>query len=127
MPPTLKPPSPPAVNSARPSFLAAPEPASPASAATSPSSSISRSTCGASSPSIPATKTAVVEPGIVLDRVREAAEVHHLTFAPDPATHRRCTIGGMIGNNSCGTHSVMGGLTANNIRSLDILLYDGTA
>ncbi len=74
----------------------------------------------------PATKTAVVEPGIVLDRVREAAEVHHLTFAPDPATHSRCTIGGMIGNNSCGTHSVMGGLTANNIRSLDILLYDGT-
>jgi FAD/FMN-containing dehydrogenase/Fe-S oxidoreductase len=74
----------------------------------------------------PDTKTAVVEPGIVLDRVREAAEVHHLTFAPDPATHSRCTIGGMIGNNSCGTHSVMGGLTANNIRSLDILLYDGT-
>ena len=74
----------------------------------------------------PATKTAVVEPGIVLDRVREAAEVHHLTFAPDPATHSRCTIGGMIGNNSCGTHSVMGGLTANNIRSLDVLLADGT-
>ncbi len=74
----------------------------------------------------PEKKVAVVEPGIVLDRVREAAERHHLTFAPDPATHSRCTIGGMIGNNSCGTHSVMGGLTANNIRSLDVLLYDGT-
>jgi FAD/FMN-containing dehydrogenase/Fe-S oxidoreductase len=74
----------------------------------------------------PEQKVAVVEPGIVLDRVREAAEVHHLTFAPDPATHSRCTIGGMIGNNSCGTHSVMGGLTANNIRALEILLYDGT-
>jgi FAD/FMN-containing dehydrogenase/Fe-S oxidoreductase len=74
----------------------------------------------------PEKKVAVVEPGIVLDRVREAAEQHHLTFAPDPATHSRCTIGGMIGNNSCGTHSVMGGLTANNIRSLEILLYDGT-
>jgi len=74
----------------------------------------------------PEQKIAVVEPGIVLDRVREAAELHHLTFAPDPATHSRCTIGGMIGNNSCGTHSVMGGLTANNIRSLDILLADGT-
>jgi FAD/FMN-containing dehydrogenase/Fe-S oxidoreductase len=74
----------------------------------------------------PERKVAVVEPGIVLDRVREAAEVHHLTFAPDPATHSRCTIGGMIGNNSCGTHSVMGGLTANNIRSLDVLLADGT-
>jgi FAD/FMN-containing dehydrogenase/Fe-S oxidoreductase len=74
----------------------------------------------------PEQKIAVVEPGIVLDRVREAAELHHLTFAPDPATHSRCTIGGMIGNNSCGTHSVMGGLTANNIRSLDVLLADGT-
>jgi len=74
----------------------------------------------------PENKRAVVEPGIVLDRVREAAEQHHLTFAPDPATHNRCTIGGMIGNNSCGTHSVMGGLTANNIRSLDVVLYDGT-
>ena len=74
----------------------------------------------------PDQKIAVVEPGIVLDRVREAAEQHHLTFAPDPATHSRCTIGGMIGNNSCGTHSVMGGLTANNVRSLEILLYDGT-
>ncbi|HLJ78974.1 MAG TPA: FAD-binding oxidoreductase, partial [Acidobacteriaceae bacterium] len=74
----------------------------------------------------PERKRAVVEPGIVLDRVREAAEVHHLTFAPDPATHSRCTIGGMIGNNSCGTHSVMGGLTANNIRSMDVLLADGT-
>ncbi|MGA8532314.1 MAG: FAD-binding and (Fe-S)-binding domain-containing protein [Acidobacteriaceae bacterium] len=74
----------------------------------------------------PQRKVAVVEPGIVLDRVREAAELHHLTFAPDPATHSRCTIGGMIGNNSCGTHSVMGGLTANNIRSLDVVLYDGT-
>jgi FAD/FMN-containing dehydrogenase/Fe-S oxidoreductase len=74
----------------------------------------------------PEQKRAVVEPGIVLDRVREAAEQHHLTFAPDPATHSRCTIGGMIGNNSCGTHSVMGGLTANNVRSLDVLLADGT-
>jgi len=74
----------------------------------------------------PERRTAVVEPGIVLDRVREAAERHHLTFAPDPATHSRCTLGGMIGNNSCGTHSVMGGLTANNVRSLDVLLADGT-
>jgi FAD/FMN-containing dehydrogenase/Fe-S oxidoreductase len=74
----------------------------------------------------PRQKLAVVEPGIVLDRVREAAEQYHLTFAPDPATHARCTIGGMIGNNSCGTHSVMGGLTANNIRSLEVLLADGT-
>jgi FAD/FMN-containing dehydrogenase/Fe-S oxidoreductase len=74
----------------------------------------------------PDRKLAHVDPGIVLDRVREAAEKHHLTFAPDPATHSRCTIGGMIGNNSCGTHALMGGKTVDNVRSLDVLLYDGT-
>ncbi len=74
----------------------------------------------------PSACTARVEPGIVLDRVREAAEQHGLTFAPDPATHNRCTLGGMIGNNSCGVHALMGGKTVDNIRSLDVLLYDGT-
>ena len=67
-----------------------------------------------------------VQPGIVLDRVRDAAEKFNLTFAPDPATHSRCTIGGMIGNNSCGVHALMGGKTVDNIISLDLLLYDGT-
>ncbi len=71
-------------------------------------------------------RTARVQPGIVLDRLRDAAEVHELTFAPDPATHSRCTLGGMIGNNSCGVHALMGGKTVDNIESLDILLYDGT-
>jgi FAD/FMN-containing dehydrogenase/Fe-S oxidoreductase len=74
----------------------------------------------------PEEKLAVVEPGIVLDRVREAAEVHHLTYAPDPATHSRCTLGGMIGNNSCGVHGLLGGKVSDNIESLDIVLYDGT-
>ena len=74
----------------------------------------------------PAAKLATVQPGIVLDRVREAAEVHHLTYAPDPATHSRCTLGGMIGNNSCGVHGLLGGKVADNIESLDIVLYDGT-
>jgi FAD/FMN-containing dehydrogenase/Fe-S oxidoreductase len=74
----------------------------------------------------PHSRSATVEPGIVLDRVREAAEQHNLTFAPDPATHSRCTLGGMIGNNSCGTHALMGGKTVDNIRALDVLLYDGT-
>ncbi len=74
----------------------------------------------------PAAKRARVEPGIVLDRVRDAAELHHLTFAPDPATHSRCTIGGMIGNNSCGVHALLGGKTVDNVESLDVLLYDGT-
>ena len=74
----------------------------------------------------PAGKVARVQPGIVLDRVRDAAEVHHLTFAPDPATHSRCTLGGMIGNNSCGVHALMGGKTVDNIHELDVMLYDGT-
>jgi FAD/FMN-containing dehydrogenase len=74
----------------------------------------------------PAQKLARVQPGIVLDRLRDAAEEHDLTFAPDPATHSRCTLGGMIGNNSCGVHALMGGKTVDNIEALDILLYDGT-
>jgi FAD/FMN-containing dehydrogenase/Fe-S oxidoreductase len=74
----------------------------------------------------PVTRTVHVQPGIVLDRVRDAAEKFNLTFAPDPATHSRCTIGGMIGNNSCGVHALMGGKTVDNILSLDLLLYDGT-
>jgi Fe-S oxidoreductase/FAD/FMN-containing dehydrogenase len=61
----------------------------------------------------------------VLDSLRAAAERHHLTFAPDPATHDRCTLGGMIGNNSCGVHSIMAGKTDDNIDSLEILTYGG--
>jgi len=67
-----------------------------------------------------------VQPGVVLDSMRNLAETHHLTFAPDPSTHNRCTIGGMIGNNSCGTHSLLGGKTVDNIEELRILLYDGS-
>ena len=71
-------------------------------------------------------RLARVQPGIVLDALRDASERHELTFAPDPATHSRCTLGGMIGNNSCGVHALMGGKTVDNIESLEILLYDGT-
>jgi FAD/FMN-containing dehydrogenase/Fe-S oxidoreductase len=74
----------------------------------------------------PVAKLAQVEPGIVLDRLREAAEVHHLTYAPDPATHSRCTLGGMIGNNSCGVHGLLGGKVVDNVESLELALYDGT-
>ncbi|MGB7266805.1 MAG: FAD-binding oxidoreductase, partial [Terracidiphilus sp.] len=74
----------------------------------------------------PEAKLARVEPGIVLDRLRDAAEVHHLTYAPDPATHSRCTLGGIIGNNSCGVHGLLGGKAVDNVESLDIVLYDGT-
>jgi len=73
-----------------------------------------------------AAKTARVEPGCVLDDLRHAAGRHGLTFAPDPATHTHNTLGGMIGNNSCGPHSVMGGETVHNVIELEVLTYDGT-
>src|SRR5216684_2289232 len=66
-----------------------------------------------------------VQPGIILDDLRNAAEKHSLTFGPDPATHNRCTLGGMIGNNSCGVHGLMAGKTVDNIDELEILTYDG--
>ncbi len=68
---------------------------------------------------------AIVEPGCVLDDLRDKAEQHHLTFGPDPATHNRCTLGGMLGNDSCGPHSVMAGRTADNVQELEIVTYDG--
>ncbi|MEK9524669.1 FAD-binding oxidoreductase [Streptomyces venezuelae] len=73
----------------------------------------------------PETRTAVVGPGLVLDRLRAAARPHGLTFGPDPSTHSRCTLGGMIGNNACGAHSVAWGTTADNVRSLDVMTYRG--
>jgi FAD/FMN-containing dehydrogenase/Fe-S oxidoreductase len=73
----------------------------------------------------PARRIARVQPGVILDHLRAAAEKHHLTYGPDPATHDRCTLGGMIGNNSCGVHSVMAGKTDDNIEELEILTYDG--
>jgi FAD/FMN-containing dehydrogenase/Fe-S oxidoreductase len=74
----------------------------------------------------PARRIARVQPGVINDQLRDAAEAHGLTFAPDPATHDYCTIGGQIGNNSCGTHSMMGGRTADNVLELDLITYDGT-
>ena len=73
----------------------------------------------------PQRKLARVQPGVILDDLRHEAEQYQLTFGPDPATHRYCTLGGMIGNNSCGTHSVMAGKTDINIEELEILTYDG--
>ncbi|MEV6326207.1 FAD-binding and (Fe-S)-binding domain-containing protein [Streptomyces sp. NPDC051909] len=73
----------------------------------------------------PEARTAVVRPGLVLDRLRAAARPYGLTFGPDPSTHSRCTLGGMIGNNACGAHSVAWGTTADNVRALDVLTYDG--
>jgi FAD/FMN-containing dehydrogenase len=73
----------------------------------------------------PDRKQARVQPGVVLDTLRHAAEHHGLTFGPDPSTHDHCTLGGMIGNNSCGVHSVVAGRTAENVEELEVLTYDG--
>src|SRR6185437_8084363 len=73
----------------------------------------------------PDSKQARVQPGLINDQLRDAAMKYGLTFAPDPATHRYCTLGGNIGNNSCGAHTVMGGKTVDNTIELDILTYDG--
>jgi FAD/FMN-containing dehydrogenase/Fe-S oxidoreductase len=66
-----------------------------------------------------------VEPGTVLDDLRNKAETRHLTFGPDPATHDRNTLGGMIGNNSCGMHAQMAGKVEENTIALEVLTYDG--
>ena len=73
----------------------------------------------------PGARTAVVQPGLVLDRLQEAAAPYGLRFGPDPSTHSRCTIGGMIGNNSCGSHSVAWGTTADSVRALSVVTPGG--
>src|SRR5215468_7675181 len=73
----------------------------------------------------PEKRIARVQPGVILDQLRAEAEKHKLTFGPDPASHSRCTIGGMVGNNSCGVHSIMAGKTDANIEELEVLTYDG--
>ncbi|HYO14166.1 MAG TPA: FAD-linked oxidase C-terminal domain-containing protein [Thermoanaerobaculia bacterium] len=73
----------------------------------------------------PAARTARVQPGTVLDDLRREAGRHGLTFGPDPATHAWCTLGGMIGNNSCGVHSLTTGRTCDNLEELEVLTYDG--
>ncbi|MGK3940716.1 FAD-binding and (Fe-S)-binding domain-containing protein [Streptomyces caeruleatus] len=73
----------------------------------------------------PDSRTAVVQPGLVLDRLQEAAAPHGLRFGPDPSTHGRCTLGGMIGNNSCGSHSVAWGTTADSVSELDVVTARG--
>jgi FAD/FMN-containing dehydrogenase/Fe-S oxidoreductase len=73
----------------------------------------------------PVARTARVQPGLVLDDLRRAAEAHGLTFGPDPATHAWCTLGGMIGNNSCGTHALFAGKTVDNVERLRVVTYGG--
>jgi FAD/FMN-containing dehydrogenase/Fe-S oxidoreductase len=73
----------------------------------------------------PEARTAVVEPGAVLDHITAAAAGHGLRFGPDPSTHSRATIGGSIGNNSCGARALRYGRTADNVVSLDMLTAAG--
>jgi FAD/FMN-containing dehydrogenase/Fe-S oxidoreductase len=70
-------------------------------------------------------RVAVVQAGIVLDEVNRATKPHGLVFGPKPATHNHCTIGGMLGNNSCGSTAQWAGSTAANVRRLEVLTYDG--
>lgn len=74
----------------------------------------------------PVARTARVQPGVVLSNLQAAAAPFGLRFGPDPSTSNRCTVGGMIGNNSCGPHSLTTGRTVDNVVSLDVLLPDGT-
>jgi len=66
-----------------------------------------------------------VQPGVVLDDLNAAARALDLTFGPDPATHAWCTIGGMVGNNSCGTHGLYAGKTVDNVEELVVITYEG--
>ncbi len=101
-------------------------PAWPDSAPTRPSCSTSPSTATASSRSTRRAGACVVEPGIVLDVLNRQLAPTGLRFGPEPATHQNCTLGGMIGNNSCGATAQRTGKVVDNIVSLDVLLYDGT-
>lgn len=73
----------------------------------------------------PGSSTAVVDPGVVLDDLQRAAAPHRLRLGPDPSTHNRCTIGGMIGNNACGSRALRYGRTADNVVELDVVTGAG--
>ncbi|HEY3632360.1 MAG TPA: FAD-linked oxidase C-terminal domain-containing protein, partial [Jatrophihabitantaceae bacterium] len=71
-------------------------------------------------------RTAVVEPGAILDDITAAAARHGLRFGPDPSTHARATIGGALGNNACGSRALAYGRTSDNVVALDVLAGDGS-
>ncbi|WP_211218223.1 FAD-binding oxidoreductase [Ruania albidiflava] len=70
-------------------------------------------------------RTCVVEPGIVLDDLNRQLASTGLRYGPQPSTHRSCTLGGMIGNNSCGASAQRTGKVVDNIAALEVLTYDG--
>ena len=74
----------------------------------------------------PDTRTVLVEPGVVLSTLNRAAAQYGLMFGPDPASAERATLGGVIGNNATGAHSILYGMTADHLLSADVLLGDGT-
>ncbi|MHA7140414.1 FAD-binding and (Fe-S)-binding domain-containing protein [Arthrobacter sp. Bz4] len=71
------------------------------------------------------TRTAVVEPGAVHATLQKVALANGLRFGPDPSTHTRCTVGGMIGNNACGSRALAYGRTADNVTHLDVVTGSG--
>ncbi|MDO5499485.1 MAG: FAD-binding oxidoreductase, partial [Propionibacteriaceae bacterium] len=73
----------------------------------------------------PDARTAVIEPGVICDQLRAAAAEYGLTYGPDPSTHSRCTVGGMVANNACGSHSVAYGTAAENLVDVTLMLADG--
>lgn len=73
----------------------------------------------------PHARTATIEPGVICDQLRDAASEFGLTYGPDPSTHSRATVGGMVANNACGSHSVAWGTSAQNLVSLTVMLADG--
>src|SRR4029077_759439 len=72
----------------------------------------------------PAARSACVEPGLVLGHLNTALRRHGLFFPVDPSTHARCTIGGMAGNNSCGSKSIRYGLMADKVRSIEASFFE---
>ncbi|MCZ2404542.1 FAD-binding oxidoreductase [Paenarthrobacter sp. Z7-10] len=74
----------------------------------------------------PEGRTCWVEPGIVLDELNGQVGSYGLSFGPEPATHNHCTLGGMIGNNSCGATAQRTGKTVDNVLALEVMLPDGT-
>ncbi len=67
-----------------------------------------------------------VQPGIILDELNRQIRPSGRLFTPDPSTSNRGTVGGAIGNNSCGAHSIIWGKTVDNVNELDVILADGS-
>jgi FAD/FMN-containing dehydrogenase/Fe-S oxidoreductase len=74
----------------------------------------------------PERRIATVQPGVILDRLNAEAGRFGLRFGPDPSSRSRCVLGGMIGNNACGTRALVYGRTSDNVEELDVVRYDGT-